>query len=409
MKRLCVLLLAAAMLLPSAGCAALFDRELYTEEPYEAAAEAAEPEEDAADSISSYAGLRRAIARLVSEHADSAELQFQNYDGSISQDISTACWEVKSTAMGAFAVDYISFDLSRIVSYYQAEIHITYKKSERQVSALEQTENMTALRERLDKAIRGGEAYLVLGMTAASVTAEDVRNAAAEAYYADPLSCPVLPAAEAVVYPETGVDRIIEITLDYGMSAAALRERRRELTDAAAEMAAAARLGASSSAPGEAELLAGLCRYLTDNCTYGETAGGTAWDALTAGAADSEGLAMALKAGCQALGIPCRVVFGRLNARPHVWDLVTLGDGVYHVDVSNDRGDDRIVFLAGDAEMWSAYWWDTSDYPESPAAYASGEPSGNRPSGEAPAGTEAPEETAVPTSSPAPAERPGKS
>ena len=367
MKRLLCAALAASMAISCAGCASLFDKEYYVTAEYEAPSDAAEPEEEeTADSILNYASLKRAITRLVSEHVESAQLQFQNYDGSISQDISTACWEVKSsTALGAFAVDYISYDLSRIVSYYQAEIYITYKRSATQVAALEQTENMGGLAQRLDEAIRGGETYLVLGVSAASATADTVREIVARSYYADPLACPVLPAVEVGVYPESGVSRIMEVTLDYGHDGEELSQMRQELGAALDVMAAQA-------APAEAnpvEQIRTLCRYLASNCAYDPAASGTLWDALVAGTADSEGLAMALEAGCQALGIDCQAVLGRMDGEEHVWNIVTIGESCYHVDVSNWSAGEAAAFLVGDEALWGAYWWDTSQYPVCPVRY----------------------------------------
>ncbi len=419
MRKVLSLALAAALLLSAAGCAALFDKEVYSEEVYEAPSEAAEPDGEA-DAISNYAALRRAIIRLVAEHAESAELQIQNYDGSISQDISTACWEVKSsTALGAFAVDYISYDLSRIVSYYQAKIYITYKRSEYQTSLLEQTENLSAMRRRLEEAVRAGETYVLMELTAASLSGETVARSVEQFYYEDPLACPVLPAVEAAVYPETGVNRIVEVTLDYGMDGETLARQREALAEAVDAMAAACLtppaeelpaeeelppeeeslpedevspedgsspegdLAPAGAAPSEAEIVRALCVYLAERCRPDETAGNTALDALTGGAAGSEGMAMALMAGCRAADIPCRIVFGRLDGEPHVWDIVTVEHGTYHADVSNWAAGEENVFLAGDEDLWGAYWWDTSEYPPCPERYGAPEAPSEEPSGEA--------------------------
>ncbi len=383
MKRFLSAALAAVMVLSLSGCAGIFDKEYYVTEKYEAPSDAAEPE-DTADSILNYAALKRAITRLVSEHVESAELQFQNYDGSISQDISTACWEVKSsTALGAFAVDYISYDLSRIVSYYQAEIYITYKRSAAQVSALEQTENMSQLASRLDEALRRGQTYLVLGVSAAAVTADTVREDVYQAYYSDPLACPVLPEVEVGVYPESGVSRIMEVTLDYGYDSEGLAQLRQELGSNLDVMVAQA-VPEEDSSLSDAEKVRALCQYLSQSCAYDPAAPATAWDALASGTANSEGIAMALAAGCQALGMDCQVVSGRMDNEPHFWNIVAAGEGHYHVDVSNWDAGETQAFLVGDETLWGAYWWDTSEYPPCPASYAeaAAEPSGEAGLGE---------------------------
>ena len=390
MRRIVAVLLAAVLLLALAGCAALFDKEVYIEEPYEAPSESSESE-DAADTISSYAALRRAITRLVAERAESAVLQFQNYEGTISRDISTACWEVKSsTALGAFAVDYISYDLSRIVSYTQAEIHITYKRSEYQMSALEELANIGAMRTRLQEAMRGGETYLVLELTTASLSADAVRQSLERAYYDDPMDCPVLPAAEVTLYPDTGVQRIIEMTLDYGMDSESLAVRREELSAALEKLLADALPEEDGPEPSEepedpgrsAEQVRRLCVALADTCVPDAEAGATAWDALVGHAASDEGMALALEAACQAAGIECRTVFGRLDVEDHVWNIVTVGGVPYHVDVSRWT-DGAPVFLAGDEDMWGAYGWDTGEYPACPERFEKEEEPPELPSGEA--------------------------
>lgn len=376
MKRFLVLLLAAVMLFPLNGCSSLFNREIYVEEPYEAGSETPDAEIDDAEAISNYAALRQAIIRLVEEHTESAELQFQNYSGSISQDISTACWEVKSsTPLGAFSVDYISYDLSRIVSYYQAELHITYKKSQYQVEALERVENLAAMRTRLSDALRTGETYLVLEIAATALTADMVNDSVSEAYYADPLLSPVLPSVTTGIYPESGVTRILEITLDYGLDSETLAVRREELETAVSGVAAVC--GAEEDGAEPRVILAALCDYLGTNCVPDESGDGTAWAALTEKTASSEGIAMAFAAVCRTLDIACVPVFGRLNGETHVWNIVTLEEGSCHVDASVDG-----VFMENDAEISGAYWWDTSEYPpceewittsEEPQTAASGE------------------------------------
>lgn len=380
MKRNLCLLLVLAMMLTVTGCAALFDTEYSVTELYAAETVVSEETENAAvGSISNYASLKRAIEYLVSQHTESAELQFQNYEGSISQDISAACWEVKSsTAVGAFAVDYMSYDLSRIVSFYQAELFITYKRSADQMAVMETVPNYTAFTDKLGQAIREHRTYLVLETGIASITADTVRREVQEAYYADPLACPVMPTVEVAIFPESGVSRIFEITLSYGADG-------QTLTAMGEELALAVESMTRETAPEDwteetflpRDRADALCGYVEENCILDHGGGATAWDALVGGRANSEGLAMAYVAGCQALGLDCAIVQGRLDGEDHAWNLVTIGDMTYHVDVSS--GD---VFLADDEILLSeGYWWDTSLYPactmtyeESVAANASEEP-----------------------------------
>lgn len=370
MKRVMGAVLASVMLFAVAGCSGLYEREYTSQHPYEAESAVTEGAGPAApvSSITNYSSLKQAILQLVSERAESAELQFQNYDGNISQDISTACWEVKSsTALGAFAVDYISYDLSRIVSFYQAEIYITYKRSADQIAAVESVYTVSDLSEKLSRAMGENRSYLVLEVTVASATADTVIRAAEEAFYADPVGCPVLPEVDVGIYPESGVSRIMEITLSYGLDGETMDAMRRDMELAVEAMIrwVAPQGAASGEMLSEHDRVQGVYMYVTENCRLNRTAGSTGRDALVGGAADSEGLAMAVVAGCQALDVECAPVFGRLAGMDHVWNMVTVDGKTYHMDVSAGTP----VFLMGDEDLWGDYWWDTSLYPACPETY----------------------------------------
>ena len=365
--RLIPALTALGMLLALAGCARVFDTEYYVSEPYQTPAVRQTPDAGS-DAIADPDGLRRALLDLVAARQESAQLQFANYDGDVSQDLSAACWELRSsTALGAFAVEDISYELSRIVSYYQADVHIAYARSEEQLAAVERLVDSRALTGRLDKALRTGETYLALEVTDASLTADAVRGTIDQVYRADLTACPVLPEAAVAFFPETGPDRIAEIDLDYGMGPEDLATRREELSAALDALAEDLTPAPESEAPElAAESLYDLCQYLSALCLCDEDAGPTVWDALVGRAADSQGMALAMEAGCRALGFECVTVAGRLDDEDHCWNIVTLGESAYHIDVSRWTEQTPPVFLAGDRDLWGAYWWDTSQVPACP-------------------------------------------
>lgn len=367
MKRCAALLLCLGLLLSLAGCS-LFDQSNYELTAY--TAETEEVVEADVDYISDYATLKRVITWLVSEHQESAELQFQNYDGNISRDISQACWEVKSsTPLGAWAIDYTSCDLSRIVSFYQADLYITYRRSSEQMEALEQLSGLTELSARLNRAFRSGESYLALQIPSATLTADLVRDTVSRTYYSDGLAALQMPQAEVSLYPESGVERIVEIRLDYGMDTETLAQQRQELQLVCAEaLEYTGASGEASSDPDslrDADRLYAACQYLQQNCIFSSAAGATAFDALVKGAANAEGMAMACQALCSLLELPCRVVEGRRDNEPHFWNMVTVDGESYHVDLSDPEG----LFLVGDEQMLGLFWWDTELYPACPNDY----------------------------------------
>ena len=71
MRRVLAAAMAALLLLTAAGCAALFDKEVYTEEPYEVPSEASEPEKPAT-STRVNSGMLNASQKLMKSAAFSS-------------------------------------------------------------------------------------------------------------------------------------------------------------------------------------------------------------------------------------------------------------------------------------------------------------------------------------------------
>ena len=115
MKKALTAALAALMALSLAGCASVFSKTYFSHSQYESL-----PRETSAAGtveVDNYIELTLAINNLVTEHAESAVLHFGSYEGEIADDLAAACREVSTeTALGAYAVDYISYDLDRIVA-----------------------------------------------------------------------------------------------------------------------------------------------------------------------------------------------------------------------------------------------------------------------------------------------------
>ena len=118
-----------------------------------------------------------------------------------------------------------------------------------------------------------------------------------------------------------------------------------------------------------------------------------------AGEADSEGMAVAYKAMCDAADIDCLVVEGRLDREEHYWNIITVDGASYHVDTSRTMElGYGATFLISDAQMWGGYWWDNSEYPEcsGPLSYAAITESARPVESAPPAESPPPEESAPP-------------
>ncbi len=358
-KRASAFILILALALSLTGCASIFDREYFTTSEY-----TSEPRETGDESgaieVSSYLELTLAINNLVSEHGESAVIHFSGYSGEIAEDLAAACREVSSdTAIGAYAVDYISYDLDRIVAYYEAEVFVYYKRTAEEIESMLSVNTATGLYNAICDALANMETSLVAMVSASSVDENAVLSYVDEAYFADPLACVERPDAVVNVYTGSGFQRIVEIYLDYGATSGVLSSRRGVIENAVERM-----LGSVTSESEPYRALQCL-NALIGECESSEHSPGTLWSAFLGGQANSEGMAVAYKVLCDAAGIECVVVEGRLDRAEHYWCIITVDGASYHVDPSRTASlGYGATFLVNDALMWGSYWWDNQDYPE---------------------------------------------
>ena len=341
-KRIAALSLSLSLFLT--GCSSLLEREHFEISPYEPLA--VDQNDRSALRVKTYQELVSAILYLVSEGAEQGVLNLHNYNRDVADDLARACREVtQEDPLGAYAVDYIRHDISRIVSYYEANIYISYRRTPEQIDSIIPVIGSSAIRRELSRALTTFSRETVLRVSYFSEDEDYILNLLHQAYYDNPATALGLPTVSISIYPSSGYQKIIEVTLDYAVSPAVLLLHNRELIPIVPQPDSTHKT-----------LFRTLQDTLTIDLSYG---GNTTYAALVNGSADSEGAALAYKLLCDRAGLPCTVVCGRLGDRNHFWNIVLL-DGVYrHLDLSAG------LFGLTDAELTEAgdYQWDLSDYP----------------------------------------------
>ena len=371
-KKCILLLLAAAFCLTAGGCASILEGEYRASQSY---VDELPVREGSEVIVRSYQALKTAILTLVENGQDEGKVSFSGYSGEPGEDLPRACSELKSdNALCAYAVDYFSYDLSRIVSYYEARIFVNFRRSPEEIGSIRNIGSVFRMRDALFEAMQNTEETLVVQAVGAELSTAELQAMAQEYYYGAPLDCLQLPYVSLRVYPGTGIYRIYEIAINYG-NAESSRTVLTEQLNAAADSLCAAIREENEALGGDRAALAELAALrLAEHSAWAQGVSGydlTAYGALVGSRASDEGLAMAYKALCDLLGLDCIVIVGRMDKAPHVWNMVRLGDGdpdehYRHVDVSQlliDAGDGEPRALRGEYEMWGRYWWDIDLYP----------------------------------------------
>ena len=370
MKRIISTVLLITTFIALSGCGSLFKKEYLSVSKY--TDESRSSFSSDVSRIVDYKALKQAVITMVNNHQTEGRLKFTNYDGSLQGDISQACQEVKSeNTIASFAVDYMSYDLSRIANYYEAVVYITYKHTQGEIDAIRYITGKSQLISTLDPVLENMGSYTAFKITSASITGEEVKNAVYLAYSTNPASCVVMPNVTVQIHPQSGLHRIVEINLEYGWKMSDLQKMKSSLIDKIN--------GISSSVSADKDAVFALEAYeaLAQKCTYDPTGflrngktelnsglGSTAYGALVEGNADSTGIAAAYSALCNKVGIECFIVNGNFENENHSWNIINLEGTYYHVDVSADStvgiGN---AFMRSDSQMQEKYTWDKTAYP----------------------------------------------
>lgn len=324
--------------------------------------------------------LKEKILGFILDYEETGQILAYNYDGIIEEDVDLACSQLMNdNPVGAYAVSSITGSPTKIVSYYQIEINITYKVTKKQLDSIIPVSSTRYLKTELQDALSRYEPSMTVHSKNIVLSEAEALSYVSDIYYANPREIVMMPVTTVEFYPENGSNRIIVFTFGYTKyEASTLRTMEINLNNTVQKIA-------ESVSGDDGEILLALAERLMEITDYdAETAAGgdysnqnsaaTAYGALVNAQAVGEGYAMAYKALCDELGIECYVVLGELDGKQQAWNIVELEDYYYHIDVSMcDVNGIASSFLLGDTAMEKNYIWDRTRYKpcNGPLAYTS--------------------------------------
>lgn len=346
MRRVLALTLAAILLL--SGCSAMLERDYQVAVPHEEQ-EAAE-EDPSILRAENYQGLVSAVLHFVSEGMTEGKVRLYKYTGDVESDLSAACAEVaEEDPLGAYALEGIEYEYSRIVSYYECSLTFHYRRTAAQIASVQAVTGQSGIRDAVRQALSEYRSEVVLRLSSYYAETDTLQDAVRQAYRELGLSALGRPEVTVTLYPESGVQRIAEITFEYDKTKAELLREKQAVQEAAEALV--------DQLPNSDEEKAWL---LAQAISCGENGEDSAYAALVEGTASHLGAAMTYQGLCQLAGIPCQIVSGTRDGKGRYWNIVEL-DGVFrHVDVYAKEG--RDTFLHTDSQMTN-YNWDTTAYP----------------------------------------------
>ena len=356
MKRQLLAGMTALTLLLTPGCSSMLNRDFVDVTAHTTASPTTEGDPFTLRA-ESYQELVNALIYFINQGVETGTVRLYMDSESVEDDLEKACLEVShEDALGAYAVEYIKYSVTPVVTYEQADVQITYRRTKEQISSIVSVTGTTAIRSELKSALASFAPEQVLRISYFDGDADYILELVREAYYATPAAALGMPQAEIHIYPDSGRQRIVEILLTYPLDAAELEQRQNLL-----EQKAQSLTHPLSSLEGDAAFLAAAKTVVNTNGRP-SSGGSTAYDALLTGGADSEGLALAMALLCQTMDLSCQVVTGTLDGQPHFWNVVESDSGWRHMDLTVSSSSGQSFYT--DQELSAkGYSWDTGTVP----------------------------------------------
>ncbi len=304
------------------GCAGMLERDYTTAAAH---VENPAPQGDAAYRVESYPALCAALLAYVEEGVETGLLHFPTtYGGNLTVDLERARERLLTEEpLGAYAVEDITFRTSRIISYYEAELDVTYRLSREEIKSLTQVDGQTALAALLESALEARTERVTALVSGCPLDEENyLENAVGRAYENRPALALGRPRVSVQTWPEQGERRVVEFSLTYPEATSGLAWTREPILRRAQALAA-------EFSPTHG----GMFDALHSRCVFDPQAGNTVADALLTGRAGMEGMALGYKLLCDEKGLSCQV-----EHREGLWYVSwRMGGETVYLDVTGEE------------------------------------------------------------------------
>ncbi|MCI7659654.1 transglutaminase domain-containing protein [Flintibacter sp.] len=350
-KMMCAVM--AALMLLSTGCSSMLNRD-YSSVTVHSATPTAEGDANTMR-VQNYQELVNALIYLINQGEESGSIRYSGEEADFKKLMDEACLEVKQEdPLGAYAVDYIKYSVISIVGSYEADVQITYRRTREQVASIVDATGAAAIRSELSRALSSFDTEVVLRISYFEEDEAYIQQLVRQAYLSNPATALDFPDAQVAMYPESGQQRIVEVTLTYHQSLQTLESWRNSLSREAE------RICQPLTELTIKEKLDGITGTLQSLGAYSAQGGSTAYDALLGGGGDSQGVALAFSLLCRQVGITCSVVDGQKNGQSHFWNVVQTASGYRHVDLSRAGS---VTYNVDQTMTQQGYVWDTQQVP----------------------------------------------
>ena len=338
MKRILAALLMLFVLGTASGCEQILEREYRSsQEHYE---QYVQEEDSSALVVRNYSGLRNAILHFIEQGDEKGVIRVYDYSGDVSHDLTEVCLYIQQDVpLGAYAVDYISHEKISIMSYTELNVYITYKRPYREIQEIVNVSPQDFYQKLVEKMDECKD-LMAFNISSTGFTEQYVYGLVKNA--AEELCFPVPVDYTVEFYPESGVQHIVEIKIDYAADRdefVHMRSRLASMVDFAlnscdAETDAEAYEQIKDLVLSNVDFDERLQQRYSEGADFELDLTDTTYGALINGKAISVGYAEAYLTVCRRAGLECDIVYGTRQSQKWAWNKITIDGKAYIVDTA---------------------------------------------------------------------------
>lgn len=355
MKRFFAIVLIILTVLTFCGCDAWMNGSYYSVTPHQ---EQNFDQNLASVEVSDYAQLQNALEELISHGSESGVIYVVGLD-SIRLDTyvdMAVKYVIGWDAIGAYAVEDITYEVGKNAGRTAVAVNITYNRNRSEILRIKYTETMDEAKQEIAKALENCEAGVALLVE--NYTKTDFVQMIQDYVELHPEVCMELPQVSAAVYPDSGTERVVEISFTYQTSRDSLRMMQKYVQP----VFAAASLNVSGE-EGESAKFSRMYAFLMERNEHRiETSITPPYSLLRHGVGDSKAFATVYSAMCREAGLNCQVVSGTRAGAPWFWNIICEDGVYYYVDLLMSETSGRMLRMT--ENIMGNYVWDYSAYPQ---------------------------------------------
>lgn len=313
-----------ALLLLGSGCSAMLERSYGSTSSH---ADYYPMEEDPSVlQAETYQGLVNSILYFVESHITAGTIRLYNYTGDVESDLASACSEILTEdPLGAYAVRDIRYDTTRIVTYYEVNLSVIYARSAQDVESIRSITGLTGLRSELRRVISSLQTHAAIRASYFSWTDQFLTELFWATVYSQPCYAVSGLEMDLQLYPDSGTQRIIELSLSWPQNQEDLSTRAAQLTADATGLLSASPPQGETYTPQE---LAGL---LATFAVYSPEGSSDPADGLQGRPVNDLGLLLTYELLCQEGELDAEMALGALGQEQAYWLILETAEGYRHL------------------------------------------------------------------------------